>query len=140
MEAALTSLMTLLSSAAAAGAGQVCGGRQQEAGVAPDVCEQASLQLNMVGCRTPPGVWPGPCVGSPACRGTEPCLCRCAALPAGPSGSPQDRRRINKTNDLKRYFKRETCFAVFHLNWLRTQRSHLLPYTISASDWRPVMM
>lgn len=41
LEAALTSLMTLLSSAAAAGAGQVCGGRQREAGVSPDVCEQA---------------------------------------------------------------------------------------------------
>lgn len=76
-----------------------------------------------------------PCVGSSACRGTEPCLCRCAAPPAGVTHSPQDRRRINKTNELKkRYFKRKDHFAGFHFDWLRVQRSHLSLCTIPASD------
>lgn len=70
VEGALTSLMTLLSSAAAAaaGAGQVCGGRRQGAEVAPYVCEHASQQrcmfcADMVGSWTPPES-AGPCVAS----------------------------------------------------------------------------
>lgn len=67
--------------------------------VAPDVSDQASQQLALLHVLFGHGwflittrIWPGPGpvwpplpAAAAACRGTRPCLCRCAARPAGPT-------------------------------------------------------
>lgn len=71
--------------------------------------------------------------------GTEPLFmqvrcppCRTNRLTAGQTANQQNKRFQKDTS------KGET--TLFHLNWLRTQGSHLSPSKISASKLRPAMM